>query len=174
MKTPICKHCNKEGHYQTFCPNKPRKPIKPKVVEMSLDEYQEKKKSKLSGAQKHGSVSQLLKIATDKFNAFIRHRDAIGQYFTCISCSLFKHVRFMQAGHYMPSTYSQLKFNELNVNAECIQCNCMDENHLVGYRKNLIRKIGIEKVEELENSKIGNTAKWDREELLEIIKKYKI
>lgn len=27
MKTPLCKHCGKEGHYQTFCPSKPRKPI---------------------------------------------------------------------------------------------------------------------------------------------------
>lgn len=26
-KTPYCKHCLKEGHYQTFCPSKPRKPI---------------------------------------------------------------------------------------------------------------------------------------------------
>lgn len=65
MKTPICKHCLKEGHYQTFCPNKPRKPIKKeykchlktdlsyidltgtvKVEAMSWEKYQQKKGNK--------------------------------------------------------------------------------------------------------------------------------
>ena len=27
-KTPTCKHCNEEGHYKTWCPKLPRKPIK--------------------------------------------------------------------------------------------------------------------------------------------------
>lgn len=46
MKNPICKHCLKEGHYQTFCPNKPRKPIKSKVEVMSWEKYQQKKGNK--------------------------------------------------------------------------------------------------------------------------------
>lgn len=47
MKTPVCKHCLKEGHYQTFCPNKPRKPIKSKIELMSWKSYQEKKGNKV-------------------------------------------------------------------------------------------------------------------------------
>lgn len=128
---------------------------------------------KQSGTEKYGKLEELKKLAVNAFNKFIRERDCIGDYFTCISCGEFKNKRFAQAGHFIPSTYSQLKYNEDNVHAECLQCNCIDNNHLVGYRKNLINKIGVEKVEWLESHNIANTKKWDRQELLEIISKYK-
>lgn len=78
----------------------------------------------------------------------------------------------MQAGHYMAGTNSSVRFHELNVNGECETCNCFDPNHLVGYRKNLIDKIGLEAVEQLE-IEAHKPHKWDRQELLDIIKKYK-
>lgn len=27
MKIPVCKHCYRKGHYKTFCPIRPQKPI---------------------------------------------------------------------------------------------------------------------------------------------------
>lgn len=119
------------------------------------------------------SISELLKLATIVFNKWIRKRDAHGMTFTCISCGNEMISSYAQCGHYMPSTYSSLRFHEYNCNSECETCNCNDPNHLIGYRKNLIAKIGLKSVEWLESHKIANTHKWDKQELLEIISKYK-
>jgi hypothetical protein len=80
----------------------------------------------------------------------------------------------MNAGHYVPvSRSSLLRFDEKNVNGECAFCNCFDQFHLVGYRKNLIQKIGKKEVERLEQQSHG-LKKWNRVELEEIIKKYDV
>ena len=79
----------------------------------------------------------------------------------------------MNAGHYVPQKGgSHLRFNEFNVNGECVFCNGFDEFHLIGYRKNLIDKIGIDMVNWLESNR-HTVKKWTRAELDEIIEKYK-
>lgn len=86
-------------------------------------------------------------------NPYIRRRDSKDGYFKCISCGQTKPVAQMQAGHYIPISKSQfLRFNELNLNGECIHCNLFDNFHLIPYRKNLIAKIGLESVESLERT----------------------
>lgn len=79
----------------------------------------------------------------------------------------------MDAGHYVPvKNGSALRFNEYNVHGECKGCNGFDQFHLIGYRRNLIDKIGLDMVEWLEaNARV--TKKWSRSELEEIIEKYK-
>jgi hypothetical protein len=80
----------------------------------------------------------------------------------------------MDAGHYVPQKGgSALRFDEWNVNGECKKCNGFDPFHLVGYRKNLIEKIGLKAVEELE-AKRNEVKKWTRDELLEIVNRYKL
>lgn len=75
----------------------------------------------------------------------------------------------MNAGHYVPQGSSSfLRFHEWNINGECAGCNCFDKFHLVGYRKNLIAKIGLENVEWLEENR-RNHKRWTRSELEEII-----
>lgn len=119
------------------------------------------------------SIPELLKLATIVFNRWIVQRDLNGDFFNCISCGLRRHKSEAQCGHYMPVNYSALRFHEDNCHAEDVSCNCVDPNHLVGYRKNLIMKIGYVKVEWLESHKIAEDFKWSREELLTIINKYK-
>jgi len=119
------------------------------------------------------SIPELLKLATIVFNRWIRERDCNWGISECISCGIYRYYEDIQAGHYMPSTYSELRFNELNVNSECARCNCGDDKHLIGYRTNLIKKIGLEKVEWLESHKIATSHKWEKQELLDIISKYK-
>lgn len=118
-------------------------------------------------------IPELLQLATIVFNRWIKKRDrkdALGA--VCISCGEYKLNAYIQAGHYMPSTYSALRFNEFNVHSECITCNCSDENHLVGYRKNLINKIGLDMVLWLEEQPLAANHKWDRDDLLYITTKY--
>lgn len=79
----------------------------------------------------------------------------------------------MDAGHYVPvKNGSALRFDEYNVNGECKGCNGFDQFHLIGYRRNLIDKIGEGMVLQLE-SQARLKKKWSRQELEEIIEKYK-
>jgi len=118
------------------------------------------------------TLSKLMAKAQKVFNAWIRQRDSKDGYFTCISCFRTLPVDQMNAGHYVPvKGGSALRFNEYNVNGECVRCNGFDEFHLIGYRKNLIKKIGIKKVEQLEKMR-NDIHKWDRSDLNYIIKNY--
>ena len=107
------------------------------------------------------------------FNRYIRTRDSQDGFFNCISCGQTKGHEVMDAGHYVPvKGSSALRFDEYNVNGECKSCNGFDQFHLIGYRKNLIDKIGERMVLRLE-SQHRLIKKWSRTELNEIIEKYK-
>lgn len=184
MKKKYCDvgqhECEKLFHARTkerlsSCPlHAPRTPIKKGTP---IGEYVMTSNKPRTEAKKHkGEVSlpDLLKLATMTFNLWIRRRDTLdGTYFKCISCGSLQKIESADCGHYMPSTYSELKFNELNCHAECKQCNQGDINHLLGYRVNLIQKIGVDKVLWLEETPLGKEHKWTREELNDIIQKYK-
>jgi hypothetical protein len=120
------------------------------------------------------SLPKLTEKAQKVFNAWVRRRDTyMDQFATCISCERVFYISTMDAGHYVPVRGgSFLRFHEWNVNAECKGCNGFDDFHLVGYRKNLIEKIGLENVEWLEANR-RTVKKWSMSELLEIIEKYK-
>lgn len=123
-------------------------------------------------ANSPNEIPRLLREAEKVFNAYIRKRDSFEGRFICISSGEELDVKFMQAGHFYPKTYSSLRFNEDNVHGESTQANCMDINHLEGYKINLINKIGITRYNALNEVK-NVIKKWDKQELLEIIKKYK-
>lgn len=135
-----------------------RKPIGRKAVKISVKE-----------TISEPSIQELIKLAVIVFHKWIKKRDGN----RCISCGKDVKPEHIQAGHYRPSTYSSLRFDELNVNSECERCNCHDTNHLVGYRNNLIKKIGLDKVLQLESAPLAKDFKWDKEQLMEIINKYK-
>lgn len=119
------------------------------------------------------SIPELIKLATIVFNKWIRKRDSSGSVFKCISCQEIKHISFMHAGHYFPAgSNSAIRFNEYNVNGECSECNCFEDDHMTDYGINLQQKIGTEALEEL-NILRQKSHKWTKEELLKIISKYK-
>lgn len=85
------------------------------------------------------------------YSLYIRLRDAFdGGYTQCISCGRILPFHKMQLGHYFSRRHMATRWDEQNCNAECETCNCRDTNHLVGYKKNLINKIGQRAFEELE------------------------
>jgi len=105
------------------------------------------------------------------FNEFIRLRD---HNQPCISCGFIKPL---QAGHYYPvKGYDGLRFEEDNVHGECSGCNCFDEGHLIHYGKNLVHRIGDDRVKTLELKAQAYKMqgyKFTRGELEEKIKEYK-
>jgi hypothetical protein len=125
---------------------------------------------------KYGSVStnKLVKKAEKFVNEYVRLRDSDDNgYFRCISCGGIKPRHECDAGHYFSKTISIVRFDDRNLNAECHSCNFHDPNHLIGYKKNLIEKIGIYDFEVLENKAAGrDNFKWDRSELIDIIEAY--
>ncbi|GAA4272034.1 recombination protein NinG [Aquimarina gracilis] len=126
------------------------------------------------------SVAQLREIATTHFNKFIRYRDTDSNGFgRCISSGQPLRVpsKKAQAGHfYSGGKFPELKFNEDNVHLQGLSDNYYNGANLLQYRKNLIKKIGIERVEELDriaDMSKSNRFKWDRIHLIEVIEKYK-
>lgn len=95
------------------------------------------------------TTAQWLREAQMEFNKYIRLRD---RGLPCISCDKpddGTHQR--HASHYRPtSMHSALRFNELNTNASCQQCNTTKSGNLIEYRKRLIKKRSEATVEWLE------------------------
>ena len=130
---------------------------------------------------KSKSLNNLRVIAQKYFNLFIRLRDTdengIG---TCISSDKYLKVpsENAHAGHfYSAGGYPNLRFNEDNCHLQGKSDNYFKSGNLLEYRKNLIKKIGIQKVEVLDMKAADykrNGYKWDRFFLIETIEKYKI
>lgn len=101
------------------------------------------------------------------FNKWIRERD---KYLGCISCG----AEVQHAGHYFSQGhYSFLRYNEYNVNGQCLRCNNFLHGNLIRYRQGLVERIGEDEVKLLEAFSKNAVKKWSREELNEIIEKYK-
>ena len=63
------------------------------------------------------------------------------------------------------------RYDEINCNGQCVTCNDFEDGNPKGYREGLIRKVGLEKVEELERKKF-QTVKISKSELDDLIKLY--
>jgi hypothetical protein len=120
-------------------------------------------------AAKHKLKSRAdwLKEAQAAFNRYIRMRDHDKP---CISCGR-QHQGQWHAGHYRSvGACPELRFDELNVHKQCAPCNDHLSGNIVEYRRGLIERIGIDRVEWLE----GNHAakKYTIEEIKAIKAEY--
>lgn len=98
------------------------------------------------------------------FSQYIRLRDTNNQgYGSCISCGQLKHYDDLDCGHFINRGNMNLRFNEVNCNAQCRKCNRFDEGNFVGYQEGLIKKWGQEKYALLVASKqeIRRYSKWE-------------
>ena len=112
--------------------------------------------------------AEWLKEAQTVFNKFIRLRD---DKEPCISCQRH-HTGQYHAGHYRSvGSMPTLRFNELNNHKQCAPCNNHLSGNIVNYRINLIKKIGVDKVEWLEGS--HDPAKYTIDDIKQIIQHYK-
>lgn len=137
-----------------------------KEEQKQTKEWNKEKKERKKALMSHSEWLKLLQVT---FNTFIRERDKNGN---CISCNTSLVKRKFDAGHYRSvGSNPQLRFNEENVFGQCVPCNRDKHGNLIEYRKNLILKLGFEKVEWLENFNESN--KLSIPEIQEKIKEYK-
>lgn len=120
----------------------------------SKDRAEQKKQRRINRKRKEKlkTVSDYIKEAQICVNKYIRERDYGKPCISCGSTPSQKYGGTMEAGHYRSrGAASHLRFNTNNIHLQCVKCNRYKSGNAVDYRLGLIRKIGIEKVEALEN-----------------------
>lgn len=170
MKAKKCRVCKKEfkPRYratETACSlTCAKKHARETRIKKEKREWNIKKRKWKNKLKTH---SQWLKDLQVVFNAYIRKRD---KNKPCISCGSVTGKR--DAGHYRSvGSTPELRFNEDNVHAQCVPCNQHKHGNLIDYRIGLIKRIGKEKVENLETA--HPPLKLTIPEVKELIKLYK-
>lgn len=118
---------------------------------------------------------KLTKAAQTAFNAYIRARDYGKPCICCdkpIAWGADKTGGVVDCGHYLSTgARSHLRFTEDNAAAQLKYCNQFLSGNAASYRIGLIKRIGLERVEALEND--YTVKRWTIEELKEIAKIYR-
>lgn len=165
---PRCKEC-KEKYTRTM-------PLQlvcsPECARPFAVKLEAKKRAKASAKRKRdfldNDIKHWKKKAREVFHAYIRQRD---KDLPCISCGRGSGCQW-HAGHYRPSgVNSALRYDERNAHKQCAQCNNNKSGNLTPYRIELIRRIGLEVVLELEHN--NETRRWTVDDLKEVYRHYK-
>ena len=135
----------------------------------NLERIKKEDKKRLNDKKKELlTVQDWIKITQATFNKYIRLRDEGN---VCISCQ--KPPKKKNAGHYFnANNHWNVRFNEDNVHLQCEHCNTSLSANLIEYRKRLVKLIGVENVEWLEDY-AKETRKFTVAELMEINELYK-
>lgn len=172
---PRCKECNSKFipkyFNQKFC-------VENDECLKALSEYAREKevqKEKKDWSQRKTAlkkdlltVQDYIKMAQQVFNQWIRLRDAGNN---CISCQ--NPAKKENAGHYFnANNHWNVRFDENNVHLQCEYCNTHLSGNLIKYGVELEKLIGPEEFIIL-REKAYETKKFTRDELKEIIEKYK-
>lgn len=133
---PCCNKLDCQIEYSAQLSRK-RKTVETKEDRKKLNEFLEKNKT----------LPKFKKEAQTAMNAFIRERD---KDLPCISCGRTSVAQW-DAGHFIGrGANSTLALHEDNIHKQCSYCNDYLKGNPTPYRINLIKKIGIERVEFLE------------------------
>ncbi|MCM5682912.1 recombination protein NinG [Schlegelella sp. S2-27] len=177
MKPKRCKVCRVE-----FVPTKPMQRVCGYDCALTLAQSERAKAEKKAAVKDRRETKAKLDAmkgvpywtaeAQKAFNTYVRLRDA-GK--PCICCAQPLGEGSVgggyDAGHYRSrGAAPHLRFDERNCHAQRKYCNQYLSGNVVGYRKGLIERIGLEEVEALEAD--NRVHKWTVDELKEIKARY--
>ena len=114
------------------------------------------------------TTQELIKKAQKVFNDYVRARD---RNQLCISCNKPLGAKF-DAGHYFNANHWSVRFDENNVHGQCVTCNQFKHGNLLNYQIGIQQRIGADELINL-HAIAHETKKFTRDELREIISKYK-
>lgn len=165
-----CKQCG-----SSFTPVRPMQQVCSAICASRLVKAAKKEEAESLKKRKAAikTIPELIKDAQHAFNAYVRERDRLQP---CICCGLPLGLSevggIFDCGHWRSTgSASHLRFNEDNAHGQRKVCNRYGAGRAVDYRIGLIQRIGLERVEALENNNAPH--KWERDELIAIRAKYK-
>ena len=159
MRTRRCSLCRKKveaesaviGSLKAFCSMEHLIEFSRSAAGKKIKQSAEKKVIKET-KERLKTRSDRVREAQAAFNRYIRARD-MGK--PCICCGRsqgdLKHGGAVDAGHYRSrGSAPGLKFNLFNCHSQLAYCNRYLSGNVVGYRAGLIERIGLDRVERLE------------------------
>jgi len=154
IKTPVAWFCCHE-HAILFAKSKQEAQAKKNLIKDKQSQAKKEKAVKINlraRKDKLKSVSDWNKEAQTSINKYVKFRDH-GK--PCVSCGCELSINYggtTDCGHYRSrGSASHLRFNLLNMASQCSRCNRYLSGNVVEYRKELINRIGVDRVEQLEN-----------------------
>jgi Bacteriophage Lambda NinG protein len=167
-RCPICRaQYQKWSMTQKVCKNPACAEQYGREKARQLAEKQKRKEAKedrLSIRERKEAIkkkSEVKKEVERVVNTYIRERDKDQP---CISCGSYTSYPFFHAGHFISvGANDTLRFEPDNIHKQCCKCNTHGNGMYGPYRINLIKKIGIERVEWLEGP--HNPKHYSKEDL---------
>lgn len=99
---------------------------------------------------KEKSISKLIKEADKLFSLQVRRPIPEIEYAKCYTCDYTNSYKKLHAGHFLSRYYKAARWHKDNARPQCYVCNIMRKGDAVRFRQNLIKEIGIERVEAVE------------------------
>lgn len=138
---------------------------KEKMERNKINHISDKEGFDIRVIEKVKSHQDLLSEVRELCHRFIKLRD-LG--LPCISCNKPWSEEF-HAGHYFKAElYSGLRFNELNINGQCPECNILEDGNFKGYTIGIHNKLTTPDFHSLISMSEIKYYKWAPEQLLEL------
>lgn len=119
------------------------------------------------------TISKLKKKLDVLFSQYIRRRNAdhLGRV-KCFTCGVEKHWKEQQAGHFQSRSHHSTRWDEVNVQVQCVKCNMYRQGEQYKFGLYLDDRFGDGTAEELEN-RAKTIVKLNRVDYEEAIERYK-
>jgi hypothetical protein len=119
------------------------------------------------------TISKLKKKLDVLFSQYIRRRNAdqLGRV-KCFTCGVEKHWKEQQAGHFQSRSHHSTRWDEVNVQVQCVKCNMYRQGEQYKFGMYLDQRFGDGTAEELEY-RAKTIVKLNRIDYEESIERYK-
>ena len=119
------------------------------------------------------TISKLKKKLDVLFSQYIRRRNAdhLGRV-KCFTCGIEKQWKEQQAGHFQSRSHHSTRWDEVNVQVQCVKCNMFRQGEQYKFGLYLDDRFGDGTAEELEN-RAKTIVKLNRVDYEEAIERYK-
>jgi hypothetical protein len=119
------------------------------------------------------TISKLKKKLDVLFSQYIRRKNAdhLGRV-KCFTCGVEKHWKEQQAGHFQSRSHHSTRWDEVNVQVQCVKCNMFRQGEQYKFGLYLDDRFGDGIAEELEN-RAKTIVKLNRVDYEEAIERYK-
>jgi hypothetical protein len=119
------------------------------------------------------TISKLKKKLDKVFSEYIRRRNAdhLGRV-KCFTCGVEKHWKEQQAGHFQSRSHYSTRWDEVNVQVQCVKCNMYRQGEQYKFGMYLDQRFGDGTAEELEY-RAKTIVKLNRVDYEEAIERYK-